>query len=62
MKKSHVSLILAAALAAALLAGCSGSGSSTEASGSKESRRPDHRYRRRGARMERQRNRGSAFR
>ena len=36
MKKSHVSFILAAALAAALLAGCGSSGSSTEASGSKE--------------------------
>ena len=36
MKKSHVSFILAAALAAALLAGCGSSGSSTVASGSKE--------------------------
>ena len=34
MKKSHVSFIIAAALAAALLAGCGSSGSSADASGS----------------------------
>ena len=34
MKKSHVSFIIATALAAALLAGCGSSGSSADASGS----------------------------
>ena len=51
MKKSHVSFILAAALAAALLAGCGSSGSSADASGSgKAGASPRHRIR--GARPE----------